>query len=304
MKENSEKVNDTSNVLEDAINSSSDLLMDMVSKANEVSLRMLDNSSQMSASTTMMDKLALGLDHVLENTKIAEVSSQAVLEAAQDGGARIHQAVESVESVKEASISMRNVIEALALSTLEIKKMAQTITTIAAQTNLLALNASIESARAGEAGRGFAVVAEEIRKLAEESKVSADEINLLIVDINSRTQIAQDTINAELEQVENSVAVANGAKERFNSILEEIGEVVTQLRSIYNTATNQTRIAHALNDAFLEISQGSSLSSQASDEISEQITQIAGTFEEISANGTELKTMSHDLTAVTSRFKV
>jgi methyl-accepting chemotaxis protein len=304
VKESSVGVNHASNVVDSAISSSSDLLMDIVTKATEVSLRMLDSAKHMNTSTAMMDHLAQGLDVVLENTKMAEASSQAVLDAAQDGGERIHRAVESVESVREASISMRDVIEALAQSTQEIQKMAQTITIIASQTNLLALNASIESARAGEAGRGFAVVAEEIRKLAEQSKVSADEINLLIIDINGRTQIAQNTINAELDQVERSVVVANGVSERFQAILKETGTVSVQLRSIYNAATEQTRIAHQLNKAFIEIDQDSSISAQTSNHIAEQITQIAGTFEEISANATELKTMSNDLTQITSRFKV
>jgi methyl-accepting chemotaxis protein len=85
--------------------------------------------------------------------------------------------VENMGGIQKSANMTSESITILTGRTEEIGRTLKVITEIASQTNLLALNAAIEAARAGDAGRGFAVVAEEIRKLAEDSRKSADEID-------------------------------------------------------------------------------------------------------------------------------
>lgn len=302
--DSSDVIHENSNELDLAVTKSNQDILQIKSKAIDVSKRMKDSSVGLSRVTTKMDNLAIGLDSVLDRTKIAEESSQSVLQEAHAGGAEIQNAVESVESVKTASVEMSHVISELANATQRVQQMAESITSIAAQTNLLALNASIESARAGEAGRGFAVVAEEIRNLAEESKNSATEINSLIHDIQQKTQLAQSTISDELDQVQNSVMVANGARDKFQSILSEIDQVVLQLQAIFKESTNQTQVAHQLNSFFLDIDETVTNSANASDEISEYMNQISSTLQNVGLHSTELNQMSETLKDITKRFKV
>jgi methyl-accepting chemotaxis protein len=304
IKENSEVIHKDSNDLNHSVMESNAEIKMIAGKATEVTALMTDSSVRINETREVMSSLAAGLDTVLERTKMAELSSKEVLNAAHDGGKEIQSAVESVENVKTASISMSNVIDTLAESTLEVQKMADTITAISAQTNLLALNASIESARAGEAGRGFAVVAEEIRNLAEKSKSSAAEINHLINDIHSKTHAAQSTINDELEQVQKSVLVANEARNKFQAIMREIDRVVEQLRAIFEEATAQTTVAHQLNTFFIEINETSTNSAKASDEITIHIRQIVSTIQDIGNHTSELEEMSNSLESITNRFKV
>lgn len=93
-------------------------------------------------------------------------------------------------------------VHELSISSQAIETIVSTIKGISSQTNLLALNASIEAARAGEAGRGFSVVADEIRKLAEQSATSAEEINTIIARIVTIVESTNQTVQGTQKSVE------------------------------------------------------------------------------------------------------
>src|SRR5699024_2848124 len=113
-------------------------------------------------------------------------------------------------------------IEQLDKNSNEIVQIVDMITDIAEQTNLLALNAAIEAARAGEHGQGFAVVSEEIRKLADESKNSADQITALINSISGDTKKAVVRMNEGRKETESGAQMAVTVDKVFQSILENV----------------------------------------------------------------------------------
>lgn len=110
--------------------------------------------------------------------------------------------------------------------------MNQTISTITEQTNLLALNAAIEAARAGEAGKGFAVVADEIRKLAEETSVAAKNIDKIIKEIKSKSELAVDKVFATSETVNNQEEAVKEAQGIFTEIVSSIDNLSEKVNRI------------------------------------------------------------------------
>ena len=104
----------------------------------------------------------------------------------------------------------------------EIGKIIEVITGISDQTNLLALNAAIEAARAGEHGKGFAVVADEVRKLAEQSKESADQITTLVQEIQEHTDHAVTVMGKGTNEVELGITVVQDTGEGFKRILQSL----------------------------------------------------------------------------------
>jgi len=130
-----------------------------------------------------------GQDHWLELTvcPIADFSGSIKYFVAY--GIDVHSKMQAVEVTDRE-------MESVLKSSDSISHIVNTINQIAEQTNLLALNAAIEAARAGEAGRGFAVVADEVRQLAQKSSQSADEINRLVTETNSRIESLASSLRA------------------------------------------------------------------------------------------------------------
>jgi len=125
------------------------------------------------------------------------------------GQQAVEEATHKIESLETTITQAADVMQALGKRSDEIGNIVEQISAIAQQTNLLALNAAIGAARAGEHGRGFAVVAEEVRKLAEQSSHSADDIAARISLIQSDTEKAVQAVNDGEKEVTSIFNSAN-----------------------------------------------------------------------------------------------
>jgi len=198
---------------------------EMKNSTQEVSTstqQMAEGAQQQAQQTDEASKL---MGDVLQSSNSMAERAALINRAAEDGQKNsaeglttIKLVADNMDEIQEAALSTSESIVILSERSEEIANALNVITDIAAQTNLLALNAAIEAARAGDAGRGFAVVAEEIRKLAEGSRKSAVDIEVVIREVQKGIATASNAIEAMESSVQSGTAASKEAETVFTLI--------------------------------------------------------------------------------------
>ncbi|UZN00617.1 methyl-accepting chemotaxis protein [Lysinibacillus sp. MHQ-1] len=200
--------------------------------------------------------------------------------------------------------SLNNVIFGLGDRSSEIGQIVEVITSIAEQTNLLALNAAIEAARAGENGKGFAVVSEEVRKLAEESSLSARRISVLIDGIQTETNRAVDSMQFTTNEVVIGINCVNTAGESFKKIQHATKEVSAQVQGISTSVEHMAIEMRHMTDSMKQINGIAQSSAEGTQNISAATEEQLASMEEITASTFTLSKMAEELQNKTNTFKV
>lgn len=180
------------------------------------------------------------IKRIEENMKIVATTATGATEDAADGIVAIDQTVNQMQTITTRVHHLAENIQVLGKRSGEVHQIIDVMTEIAEQTNLLALNASIEAARAGEYGSGFAIVAEEVRKLAEQSALSAEQISALITTVQNETKTANDAMKLVTQEVDEGIHVVGKAGEYFRAITAAAGEASVKVPEIYKAVQEVT----------------------------------------------------------------
>ncbi|MFC0189682.1 methyl-accepting chemotaxis protein [Fictibacillus aquaticus] len=251
-----------------------------------------------------IDALKNGTLQIFESmNKMAEASGSS-LEAAAGGNEAITRTVSQMDVISKSITETAFAVKDLGEKSQEINKIVDVITDISGQTNLLALNAAIEAARAGEQGKGFAVVANEVRKLAEQSAQSANQIGEIIFMIQELTDNAVKAMNKGTLEVENGTHLVRESGQAFTVLKESVVLVSKQVDEVAaaTEAINSNTIHVA--DSIQYISQMAETAASTTQEVSASTEEQLASMEEIMSSSTALADMAEELNSSIRQFRV
>jgi methyl-accepting chemotaxis protein len=235
--------------------------------------------------------------------KMAKASGSS-LQAADGGNEAITKTVSQMDVISKSITETADVVKDLGEKSQEINKIVDVITDISGQTNLLALNAAIEAARAGEQGKGFAVVADEVRKLAEQSAQSANQISEIIFMIQELTENAVKAMKKGTVEVENGTHLVRESGEAFTILKESVVLVSKQVDEVASaTEAINSNTVHVA-DSIHYISQMAETAASTTEEVSASTEEQLASMEEIMSSSTALADMAEELNSSIRQFRV
>lgn len=251
-----------------------------------------------------MEGIGIEFQHIVESIGIVAEMSTVTAAQAEQGNTAIVNAINQMEVIHESVAVSSQIVEMLDQKSREIEQMIANITQFSSQTELLSLNAAIEAAHAGEQGRGFAVVANEIKKLAEHSKLTSQRIVDLVQDIRMDTDRISKGMQNERHEVRTGVTVIHEASEAFKTILTSIQHVTSQAQEVSASAEEIAAVTEEVVASVESISGMTNTSATNSIHIAAIAQQQLASMQEITNSATSLSELATELQAKTSRFKV
>jgi methyl-accepting chemotaxis protein len=250
---------------------------------------------------TQFDK---DLGNMLGSIKNVDSSSREIYSDIETSDENMQNLNSTIEDTTNTFMSFIDKILELGNSIVEIDKITELINEISEQTNLLALNAAIEAARAGDSGRGFAVVAEEIRKLAEKTKTSIEDIDNVIHKIRGEVASINNSIEDINKEMGNQQGVAITTMDIFKTVMGSIRNMVSQITNINESTIHVNEGKEIILEKIEDISSEAQEVSAASQEIAASAEEMSSSVEEVAASAESLSGMTEAMMEEVNKFKV
>jgi len=268
----------------------------MTSQAQKVDENVQNTSASIEEVSSGVEEVAASAQNVSKTARELADQNEETSKKAKDGGSLISQVAKRIDTATKQTIDTAGLVQKLAEGAKSVEEILTTISSIAEQTNLLALNAAIEAARAGEAGRGFAVVADEIRKLAEESKMATTNIARILKEISNGAKGANDATIQTVEIVKEVNVNAQDVETQFNEILKMVEKTTSLIVALTATSEEQGAAAEEMASAMDN-------SAKASAEISNQTHSITQSAKQLTEGAQQVKTAAGQLNSLSEALE-
>jgi len=252
--------------------------------------------ASLSQASSAIEEMAANIRSVAEQAQKNDVAGEALTEAMTRGSSVV--------------LELQDTIRTNAENSQQIQESIQVIVSIAAQTNLLAMNAAIEAAHAGDAGRGFAVVAEEIRKLADQSAVSAKEIQRVVKQVatgfdailksSQATGHELETLRTEVEKVRNGSREIAQAMAEQRDANDNILQTTLKLTQVSNEVKESIRVQNSTTET---ATAGVKTVADLSLQVAQATEEESAALEQTAQRGEDLQRLAAELNRITAQIQ-
>lgn len=291
---------DTINDINNQVQNNSGAQLEMKAAVQEVAAGGQTQNDQVTLISENVRSTVLAMEQMSEVTKELFKDTEVAHGITKNGEVKISELRKSMDELREMIIEVNDVFENLTNKIHETNGYAESIKEITSQTNLLALNASIEAARAGDAGKGFSVVAEEIRKLAETTKRTTENITNNLSEVNQTNSLAVEKINQSASKFRTSLDTTVKVADYFLQLNETVSCLNNKFSSfeglVDDVTVKSTNVELSTNElaaVIEEASAGLEEMSATIESISEDNQQIANNIQDLSGSAEKIKTAFH-----------
>ncbi len=234
-----------------------------------------ESAQRLSEAATAMNEMNATVQEVAKNAGSASAASADTKQKAEAGAQVVEKAVRSIGQVHQMSLELKSDMVQLNEHAQDITRIMGVISDIADQTNLLALNAAIEAARAGEAGRGFAVVADEVRKLAEKTMASTNDVGNAIKAIQESTAKSMEGVDNAVERIGEATELAGQSGAALEEIVATVEATADQVNAIATASEEQSAASEEINQSIVQVNDMSRQTAEAMAEAAKAVSDLA-----------------------------
>ncbi|MBJ7458558.1 MAG: hypothetical protein JHD02_05165 [Thermoleophilaceae bacterium] len=295
---------DAANEMTSTSDESGRAINDVAGAVGAISEGAAHQSGLITGVSDVMIDIERSINDASEHASEAQRQSADTEKLSRDGVDAAAEVLTAMQAVREDSIATAVVIRELGEKSSSIDQIVGAIGDIAQQTNMLALNAAIEAARAGEAGRGFGNVASEVRALADDAQSSADQITMLVAQIQQQT-------GAAVQAMEEAVVAVEAGFETINSNRQTFVDIGSAVHSLHEGAAEVSELAAGIalgagqvREQIEEVAAVAQESSASTEQVAAATQQTSAGAQDVSDAAQRVSQTAHNLAELAGRFEL